>query len=161
MGSFSILTTEKGTSAFTDAFTILTLIALIALTPPASGLTEPVNALTLSALFALVALTLVFTEAVTTLILNTLLHWPTLKHRRTDNDLYWLLIEFIHRIRRHLPYVICEWTENIHRMGAYQLNSLISSISLFKLISFQLYAVRRWRIYFFAIIIQLKSWLTY
>jgi hypothetical protein len=120
-----------------------------------------VNALTLSALFALVALTLVFTEAVTTLILNTLLHWPTLKHRRTDNDLYWLLIEFIHRIRRHLPYVICEWTENIHRMGAYQLNSLISSISLFKLISFQLYAVRRWRIYFFAIIIQLKSWLTY
>jgi hypothetical protein len=71
MGSFSILTTEKGTSAFTDAFTILTLIAL---TPPASVLTEPVNALTLSALFALVAPTLVFTEPVTTLILNTLLH---------------------------------------------------------------------------------------
>jgi hypothetical protein len=82
---------------------------------------------------------LVFTEAVTTLILNTLLHWPTLKHRRTDNDLYWLLVEFIHRIRWHLPYVICEWTENIHWMEAYQLNSLIS---------FQLYAVRRWRIYF-------------
>ncbi len=74
MGSFSILTTEKGTSAFTDAFTILTLIALIALTPPASVLTEPVNALTLSALVTRVAPTLVFTEAVITLILNTLLH---------------------------------------------------------------------------------------
>jgi hypothetical protein len=56
---------EKGTSAFTDAFTIPTLIALIALTTPASVLTEPVNALTLS---ALVAPTLVFTEAVTTLL---------------------------------------------------------------------------------------------
>lgn len=54
------------------------------------------------------------------------LQWHLLKRWRTDSNFHWL--EFIHRIRRHLPTVIYETTENIHWMGVNQLSSLVSPI---------------------------------